>query len=134
VRRVDYCSGASLMLPTALFRELGGFDELYLPAYCEDSDLAFRVRAAGLQVYYTPFSTVIHHEGVSHGTDTGSGIKAYQVVNQGKFLQRWKNELSHHYSGAHNVLRACDRAWNRTIVLVVDTTFRSQTVMPVRAP
>ncbi len=120
VRRVDYCSGASLMLPTALFRELGGFDELYLPAYCEDSDLAFRVRASGREVYYTPFSTVVHHEGVSHGTDTGSGIKAYQVVNQGKFLERWKDELERHYPNAENVFRARDRAWDRKVALVVD--------------
>ena len=37
----------------------------YAPAYCEDSDLCFRVREAGLEVYYTPFSRVVHHEGVS---------------------------------------------------------------------
>ncbi len=120
VRPVDYCSGASLLLPTELFRRLGGFDELYLPAYCEDSDLAFRVRAEGLQVYYTPFSTVVHHEGVSHGTDTGSGIKAYQVVNQGKFLERWKEVLASHYPNGERVLRARDRAWNRQVVLIVD--------------
>ena len=120
VRRVDYCSGASLLLPTDLFRNLGGFDELYLPAYCEDSDLAFRVRASGREVYYTPFSTVIHHEGVSHGTDTGAGIKAYQVVNQGKFLERWHTELQSHYPNAENIVRARDRAWNRRIALIVD--------------
>lgn len=120
VRRVDYCSGASLMLPSSLFRELGGFDELYLPAYCEDSDLAFRVRAAGREVYYTPFSTVVHHEGVSHGTDTGSGVKAWQVVNQGKLLERWKEELQRHYPNGERVLRARDRAWDRRIALIVD--------------
>lgn len=120
VRPVDYCSGASILLPTALFRELGGFDELYLPAYCEDSDLAFRIREHGLQVYYTPFSVVIHHEGVSHGTDTGSGIKAYQVVNQQKFLQRWSSALAAHYPNAEHVLRARERAWDRPVMLVVD--------------
>ena len=120
VRRVDYCSGASILLPTALFAELGGFDEHYLPAYCEDSDLAFKVRRHGLQVYYTPFSTVIHHEGVSHGTDTGSGIKAYQVVNQGKFRERWAAELARHYPNGEHVQRARDRAWDRPVALVVD--------------
>ena len=120
VRPVDYCSGASILLPTQLFRDLGGFDELYLPAYCEDSDLAFRVREHGLQVYYAPFSVVVHHEGVSHGTDTGSGIKAYQVVNQGKFLQRWSSVLAGHYPNGEHVLRARERAWNRPVVLIVD--------------
>ncbi|MGT2491514.1 hypothetical protein ACU4GD_15750 [Cupriavidus basilensis] len=37
VKDADYCAGASLLIPTALFRELNGFDEVYVPAYCEDS-------------------------------------------------------------------------------------------------
>lgn len=120
VRRVDYCSGAALLLPRALFAELGGFDEHYAPAYCEDSDLAFKVRERGLQVYYTPFSVVVHHEGISHGTDTGAGIKAYQLTNQRKFHERWAPMLAHHYPNGENVLRARERAWNRPVVLVVD--------------
>ncbi|NLA67042.1 MAG: glycosyltransferase [Gammaproteobacteria bacterium] len=120
VRRVDYCSGASLMVPRALMAELGGFDEHYVPAYCEDSDLAFKVRERGLQAYYTPFSTVVHHEGISHGTDTGTGIKAYQVANQRKFAERWAAALASHYPNAVNVARARERAWDRPVVLVVD--------------
>ncbi len=120
VRHADYCSGASILLPTALFRDLGGFDDFFAPAYCEDSDLAFRIRAAGKQMYYTPFSEVIHHEGVSHGTDTGSGIKAYQPINQQKFAERWKDELARHYANGENVPRARDRAYDRPIVLIID--------------
>ncbi len=120
VRRVDYCSGAALVLPRRLFERLGGFDERYAPAYCEDSDLCFRVREAGLETYYTPFSRVIHHEGISHGTDTGSGIKAYQVANQQRFRERWAAELAAHYPNGDQVMRARDRAWDRPLVLVVD--------------
>ncbi|BCT91857.1 hypothetical protein LYSHEL_08810 [Lysobacter helvus] len=120
VRRVDYVSGAALMIPTALFRKLGGFDPIYAPAYCEDSDLAFRVRAEGLEVYYTPFSEVVHHEGVSHGTDTGSGIKAYQPINQAKFLERWRDTLAAHYPNAECVPLARDRAFDGPVVLVID--------------
>ena len=120
VRRVDYCSGAALVLPCSLFERLGGFDERYAPAYCEDSDLCFRVREAGLETYYTPFSRVIHHEGISHGTDTGSGIKAYQVANQQRFRERWAGELAAHYPNGDQVMRARDRAWDKPLVLVVD--------------
>ena len=120
LRQVDYCSGASILLRADDFSALGGFDEHYAPAYCEDSDLAFRLRAAGKPVYYTPFSVVIHHEGISHGTDTGSGGKAYQITNQAKFLERWRGTLEAHYPNAENVLRARDRAWARKVVLVVD--------------
>lgn len=120
VRQVDYCSGAALMVPRALFERLGGFDPRYAPAYCEDSDLCFRVREAGLQTYYTPFSRVIHHEGISHGTDTGGGIKAYQLANQATFRERWATELKAHYPNGEHVVRARDRAWSRPLVLVVD--------------
>ena len=120
VRRADYCSGAALLLPRALFERLGGFDERYAPAYCEDSDLCFRVREAGLEVYYTPFSRVVHHEGVSHGTDTGGGIKAYQIANQQTLRERWHDALQAHYPNGERITRARDRAWDRPMVLVVD--------------
>ncbi len=35
VREVDYCSGAAIMLPRARWDEMGGFDEVFLPAYCK---------------------------------------------------------------------------------------------------
>jgi GT2 family glycosyltransferase/glycosyltransferase involved in cell wall biosynthesis len=94
VREVDYCSGAALALRRELFLRLGGFDSHYAPAYYEDTDLAMRVRELGLKVRYQPASVVIHHEGVSSGTDVRSGVKAYQVANQAKFVARWSKVLS----------------------------------------
>ncbi|KAF1014108.1 MAG: putative S-adenosylmethionine-dependent methyltransferase [Stenotrophomonas maltophilia] len=120
LRPVDYCSGASLLIPSALLRELGGFDPEFVPAYCEDSDLAFRVRRAGYQLYYCPTSEVVHYEGISHGTDTGSGIKAYQVANQTKLRERWQDELAVHESNGEHVVLARDRAWQKETVLIVD--------------
>ena len=93
-REVDYCSGACIMLETRLFRELGGFDEHYAPAYYEDTDLAFRVREKGLKVRVQPRSVIIHHEGATSGTDLNEGAKRYQAVNREKFLERWKVELA----------------------------------------
>jgi GT2 family glycosyltransferase len=93
VREVDYCSGACILIETALFRQLGGFDVHYAPAYYEDTDLAFRVRQADKKVLYQPLAVVVHHEGVSHGTDTRCGTKAYQVANRAKFRERWRKEL-----------------------------------------
>ena len=120
LREADYCSGASLLIRRDLFVELGGFDQRYVPAYCEDSDLAFQVRERGLKVYYTPFSVVVHHEGISHGTDTGSGIKAYQVRNQQRFMERWGAALAEHFPNGEKVFRARERSFDRPIVLVID--------------
>lgn len=96
VRDVDYCSGAALMVRRALFNELGGFDQRYAPAYYEDTDLAFAVRAHGLRVLYQPFSQIVHYEGVSAGTDLSSGMKAYQVRNRELFLDKWRHVLVAH--------------------------------------
>lgn len=121
VREVDYCSGASLLVPTKLFKDLGRFDERYAPAYYEDTDFAFKVRQHGQKVYYTPFSVVLHHEGLSHGTDESSGIKAYQADNRVKFEQRWADVLAaEHHSNAQNVVRARERDGCRESILVID--------------
>lgn len=128
VREVDYCSGAALAIRTRVFRELGGFDTAYRPAYYEDTDLAMRVRQAGLKVRYQPRSVVVHLEGLSAGTDTGAGMKAYQAVNRDKFRQRWTGVLA----ATHPDPRGYDGdgigAWlaashrSRARILVIDST------------
>ena len=121
VREVDYCSGAAIMLPRARWDEMGGFDEVFLPAYYEDSDLAFRLRAAGWKVLYQPRAIVVHHEGVSHGTDTGTGIMAYQVENTRKLALRWGETLARKaLPNGKQIMRARDRAMGRKITLVID--------------
>lgn len=117
-REVDYCSGASIMIPKKLFDELGGFDEHYLPAYCEDSDLALKIREKGFRVIYQPLSTVIHYEGVSSGTDLSEGIKSYQVENTKKLYSRWKKRLREYQSPGVDSDSAKDRrAKHRVLVL-----------------
>lgn len=100
VRDVDYCSGAVLALKRDLFTQLGGFDEYYKPAYYEDTDLAFKIRQQGLRVLYQPAAEVFHLEGISHGTDESSGVKAYQVSNGKKFYERWRDVLDTHNENA----------------------------------
>ncbi len=120
VKEADYVSGASLMIKKSLWDELGGFDEAFVPAYCEDSDLCYRVREKGYKVMYQPFSVVVHFEGVSHGTDTSTGIKQYQVVNQKKFVKRWQHELKGKSRNGENLFFERDRSKGKKHVLVVD--------------
>ena len=121
LRDVDYCSGASIMVRRSLFEQLGGFDEGFAPAYYEDADLAFRIRAQGQRVVYEPRSVVVHHEGVSHGTDMASGVKAHQRVNQTRMLELWGETLARdHYDSGEHVIRARDHARHRKVILVID--------------
>ena len=119
VREVDYCSGACLAIPRELFAGLGGFDSRFSPAYYEDVDLAFAVRAAGRKVYYQPLATVVHFEGATSGTDETVGVKRHQVVNQSTFATKWANELAGRR--ANGVAPEIEHDhWAKRRVLVID--------------
>jgi GT2 family glycosyltransferase/ubiquinone/menaquinone biosynthesis C-methylase UbiE/glycosyltransferase involved in cell wall biosynthesis len=126
VKEVDYISGASIIIRTELWKNIGGFDKRYSPAYCEDSDLAFEVRRHGYKVVYQPLSEVIHYEGYTHGTDQNEGIKgkeikAYQKLNNEKFREKWKGVLAkEHFANGENVFWARDKSQNRKTILVID--------------
>jgi GT2 family glycosyltransferase/SAM-dependent methyltransferase len=121
VREVDYCSGASLLVERAFFEAEGGFDEAYAPAYYEDTDLAFKARAAGRKVYYQPRSVILHYEGISHGKNVRSGIKAYQLRNRAVFCNRWSQVLlTENATSGNDVMQARDRSFSRKLVLILD--------------
>lgn len=121
-REVDYISGACILLKTALWNELGGFDATFAPCYYEDTDLAFRVRyEKNLKVLYQPKSVIYHMEGVSNGTNESTGFKRYQVVNREKFYQKWRTQLHQcHARGADELFLAKDHAKTRKTMLVID--------------
>lgn len=123
VKDVDYISGAAILLPVWLWKQIGGFDTRFAPAYCEDSDLAFEVRRAGYRVVYQPLSKVIHFEGISNGTDVqGTGLKRYQVENSKKLKEKWAAEfaLQCENDGNPDPFRARERSMGKKIILVVD--------------
>lgn len=119
-RQADFISGASIALRRQVWDEMGGFDPHYKPAYCEDADLAFRLRRAGYEVWYSPLSRVVHYEGVTHGRDTTKGIKAYQVENLKKFAQRFQVELALHPQPGTSSMQAA--SWrSKKHMLIVDS-------------
>lgn len=121
VKEVDYISGAAIMIRSELWQQIGGFDERYVPAYFEDSDLAFEVREHGYKVMYQPLSVVVHFEGKSHGNDVNTGIKRYQVENRNKFLTKWSDRLQReHYENGTHVFNARDRSRNKKTILIID--------------
>lgn len=93
IREVDYISGAAIMISRELWVQIGGFDEIFTPAYYEDTDLAFAVRQAGYKVVLQPNSIVVHFEGMTNGTDKSSGIKEHQIQNEMIFHRKWKKVL-----------------------------------------
>jgi GT2 family glycosyltransferase/glycosyltransferase involved in cell wall biosynthesis len=100
-RAVDYCSAASLLVRRAAFDAVGGFDRRYAPAYYEDTDLCFSLRAAGYPVIYEPASVVVHQGSLSHvkreDTDASVHTKASMDINRYIFGAKWGSELAHHW-------------------------------------
>jgi GT2 family glycosyltransferase len=116
---VDCCAAASVAVRTDLWRQLGGFDPRYAPAYFEDTDFAFRVREAGLRAVYEPRSVVIHHEAATHGRDETQGARKHLVDNRKVFYQRWHETLGAQCEPGRDLFLARDRSRGRKHVLVI---------------
>ena len=121
VKEVDYISGASIMIRKSIWKEIGGFDKRFIPAYYEDTDLAFEIRKLGYKVMLQPNSVVIHFEGTSNGKNLSSGLKKYQIINQKKFVEKWAEELKKQCS-PKDIFVARDRSFNKKKILVIDRT------------
>ncbi|WP_020400975.1 glycosyltransferase [Kordiimonas gwangyangensis] len=95
VRPVHYCSGAAITVSREAWEAAGGFAREFEPAYYEDTDLAFTLRAKGYKTLYNPLSVVVHFEGISNGTEVASsGLKRFQLINQPKFAAKHADALA----------------------------------------
>ncbi len=121
LKESDYVSGAAILIRKSLWDKIGGFDENYTPAYYEDTDLAFEVRRHGFKVMYQPLSSIVHHEGISHGKDITSKLKSYLISNQKKFFDKWQEILNtEHALGPDKMFNARDRSTRAKTLLFID--------------
>lgn len=61
IHTIDACSGAAMLIRTAILSKTGLFDEQFF-MYAEDLDLCKRVRESGFLVTYHPGASIIHHK------------------------------------------------------------------------
>ncbi len=66
VHTVPVIAGSYMMMPRALDRQLGGWDETYF-FYGEDIDYCYRIHQAGYEITYYPLVKVLHYKGASSG-------------------------------------------------------------------
>jgi GT2 family glycosyltransferase len=90
-RYIDYGSAACLVMPRAVFEGAGGFDPRYVPAYCEDVDLCFRISRRGLHTVYEPRSTVIHA-----GAASSDDLRRARLIERNRriLLDTWAERLA----------------------------------------
>jgi len=90
-REVDFGSAACMLVPAELFFELGGFDELFAPAYFEDTDLCFKLHERGLKTIFEPRSRVVH---IRHGSGTSGAARKLMEEHRDLFVERWGERLT----------------------------------------
>lgn len=83
----DFISGASALLRCSAIKEVGMFDSETFFMYWEDTDLCFKLRAAGWAIGVAPTAKVWHHESSSLGK--GSAMLDLYFTQSGvRFLRR----------------------------------------------
>lgn len=85
-----YPGGGSSIFRTKYFNALDGFDTLYRPAYCEDTDLGIRAWQHGWKIVYHPDAFVYHREGGST-KDYHQHDKLEQMIYKNQILCMIKN-------------------------------------------
>jgi N-acetylglucosaminyl-diphospho-decaprenol L-rhamnosyltransferase len=60
--RIDWVSGAAMMVPASVIARVGGFDESFF-LFWEDADWCKRIADAGLEVWCVPQARITHDEG-----------------------------------------------------------------------
>lgn len=76
VQKVDYITGAALMIKKSIFDECNGFDEHFF-LYFEEIDLCKRINLKGYQNFFFPLVKIVHVEDASSEPSYGFKEAAY---------------------------------------------------------
>jgi sugar transferase (PEP-CTERM/EpsH1 system associated) len=99
---VFWAGGGSSAFHRERFLMLGGFQEIFSPAYVEDTDLSFQAWRAGWDVLFAPGSVVYHkHRATSNRRFTPRELQT--LIQRNQFLFVWKNIRSWSLVLAHCV-------------------------------
>jgi GT2 family glycosyltransferase len=116
-RDVDYCSAAFLLIRRALFENLGRLDDVFAPAYYEETDFCMRLRYAGHRIVYDPRVEVLHYEFGSSREQASTQMRQNHTL----FYERhWRVLAKHHLPPASSVLNARMSDRRRPRVLVIE--------------
>lgn len=74
----DWLSGAFMVIPSRMFKEVGGFDENFF-MYCEDEDICMRLKEIGGRSLFISKFTVIHEVGGAQKTGEYRRLKFTEI-------------------------------------------------------
>ena len=103
---VDWLMGACIMVPRAIYEEIGGLDEGYY-MYSEELDWCRRIKATGRRVVYFPAAQVTHHVGKS----SEQAVTARHINFQRAKLRYFRKYHGRVLAGAMRVFLLSNYAW-----------------------
>ena len=85
-KRVDWLTGAALLIPRELYERLGGFDEAFF-MFSEEVDLSRRAKALGYATWFDPVAEVKHVWGATAKRDPGPSLRE-NLRSQVRYLDK----------------------------------------------
>ena len=96
VFEVSLAYGCAMCFEKSTWEELNGFDEFFMPAYCEESDFSMRVLyQLKKHVVCVGNSRIFHYGGVSYmaTSEANKGTELFRK-NWEKFCTRWQKQIA----------------------------------------
>jgi GT2 family glycosyltransferase len=111
----DAVSGFLFMVPAAILRQVGGFEDSLTPCFFEEIDLSLKIRNLGLRSYVVPNLPFTHPWGVSTSSKDAQlnymghteSIGAISKRNGKTIAAKWSRQLPI-YSNANEANNSCD--------------------------
>ena len=91
---VSAITGAMMMMNTAKFKEVGGFDADNLAVAYNDIDLCLKLLSKGYYNLFTPHAKATHHESISRGYEDTDEKMQRLLKEQDHFLSTWADFLA----------------------------------------
>jgi GT2 family glycosyltransferase len=86
-------TGACMVVRREVFERLGGFNERELAVNFNDIDFCLRLQRRGLQIVWTPYANLLHHESASRGHHRTPEEQA-RFAREAAYMQgKWGAEL-----------------------------------------
>jgi exopolysaccharide biosynthesis WecB/TagA/CpsF family protein len=117
---VDWATGAAILVPSAVAREIGEWNEEFF-LYSEEVDYFRRIRTSGRRIRFEPSAIVIHRGG---GSGRSPALATLKTVNRVRYIERYHGAL---YSALFRavvavaeVLRSYDAVHRRTLGVILN--------------
>jgi GT2 family glycosyltransferase len=122
-RVVPWVMGAAMVLRREAFDAIGGFDESYF-MYAEETDLCYRLKAAGWETHFTPVTDVVH-AGRASTDQHRAAMLEQNLASSFQFYRR-------HYHGLYLVLVEIKLRTGMAVLLARDALRYALSTDPTR--